>query len=539
MIIDLARIIYEQDTFVGLNKIAEILSRDKIYTSPCIYFLSMLDDAYVNVSGNYGATKLPVDVPRNTQTEIVVKREECTLAFVTGDLQNAVPHGIKEVVSSLLLYFFELMFSANYFKEIRKPIDFTNTSLYYPETVALLSSALGMPMVAIRKLSTNDDLKCLCFYEFGKPTISGNDFFDSDMPPPFKEVLVNSENMLAENRQAEIVPTYHCNIDLNNPTYAFLKNNLSLEKVKTFIIFPIIYGHELFGVMSCASRCRYVFSENQKNAISGLMQIIGVAISNYLRYHEAQELHVFRTEQIVDTTAVEVAKSTKHELSNAQAETSTMLVELKRAVATNQTNKIQAAIGKLETAIDNLLPSIQKLSFGDKADSDKIETSIKAIWDGVTVLFSERLKRSQISTYYQGPECKGLFHAEMLKNAFLNLILNSIDAFKTQTMRGRKITVVTTSVGNGTRCQIDFSDNAGGLIMSPSSYRIPEHISRAQPDLPLKELIFLPKVSSKGGLGSGWGLYLVRRAVSMHKGSIDLINAKNGCTFRIDIPCRP
>ncbi len=54
--------------------------------------------------------------------------------------------------------------------------------------------------------------------------------------------------------------------------------------------------------------------------------------------------------------------------------------------------------------------------------------------------------------------------------------------------------------------------------------------------MPIKEMIFLPKVSSKKGLGSGWGLYLVRRAIDMHKGSIDLIDRRNGCMTRIVLP---
>lgn len=533
----ISEVLLEQDPRIGLSRMLDILSNNGTFTQPSVYFLSVLDNCYKKIAGVSRENTLSIDFNTKSHTIVNSERDECILAFVIGEVFDDVQYEDKRLISGILLHFYDQYFYTNYFKEIRRPIDFTNPAAYYEETAELLSSALGMPMVAIRRLNSDDDLESLCFYDTEKPPSQGEGFLASEMPLPFMKLLKKTEKLLEENKLEEIRPAYHCNIDAHDPQYAFLNRSSTLKLVKTFVIFPVVYGHDLFGIMSCASRCRYVFSDIQKHAVGGLMQIIGVAISNFLRYHEAQELHLFRTEQIIDTTAVEVAKSTKHELINAQAEVSTMLLGLKRAVNTNQSKKIQPALRKLEAAVDNLLPSIQKLSFGDKADKELDETSIKAIWNRVIILFSERLKRMGIEPNYQGPDCNGLYHSEMLQNAFLNLILNSIDAFKTQKKRGRKISIVTSIVSAGTKCQIDYSDNAGGLNQIKSSYRIPDLLPKTHPDMPLKELIFLPKVSSKGGLGSGWGLYLVRRAISMHKGSINLVDHKNGCTFRIDMPC--
>jgi nitrogen-specific signal transduction histidine kinase len=46
--------------------------------------------------------------------------------------------------------------------------------------------------------------------------------------------------------------------------------------------------------------------------------------------------------------------------------------------------------------------------------------------------------------------------------------------------------------------------------------------------------IFLPGVTTKPA-GSGYGLYLVRRALDSHHGSIDLVDYRNGISFKISI----
>lgn len=532
----LTTVLLAQDPYAGIQRLVDALAERSDISCPRVYFLSTFENLFVKMSKGEAPRTLPIDYPDSTDHIICSERNRCIVALVTANTPIIVENYVLELIKGMLLHFYDQCFATKYFTEIRKPVDFTNIDTYYKETAQLLSNALGMPMVAIRRLTADGDLECLSFFDTDGNPNTTQDFLAEEMPPPFHRVVKHTEKLIERGDLEHIEPAYHCDIDLAHPDYGFLTRNIALRKVKTFIIFPIVYGHELFGILSCACRCGYVFSELQRHAVEGIMQIVGVAISNFLRYHEAQELHVFRTEQIIDTTAVEVAKSTKHELINAQAEVSTMLVGIKRALKTNNSAKIQSAVLSLENSIDKLLPSIQKLSFGDNADRTLEKTTVKAIWSDVITLFSERLKRMGIETNFQGPDCEGYFYPEMMKNAFLNLLLNSIDAFKTHKKRGRKISVVTSLISAGQKCQIDYSDNAGGLIQTHSSYRIPEAIPKVHADMPLKELIFLPKVSSKNGLGSGWGLYLVRRAINMHRGSINLIDSKNGCTFRLDIP---
>ena len=537
----LAEFFLEQDPYEAVQRVADALEKDAKIERPRVYFVSTLKNRFIRVSGMRRET-LPIAFPAEEGACLVKsERDGCVLAFVVSDNNEAgLPEETRKTVQGMLLHFFDQCFVANYVKKIRKPVDFTKTDTYYEETARLLSEALGMPMVAIRRLNADGDLEELCFFDHEGRPISNQGFSAKNMPPPFLDVFNDTEDRIKKDDLGNIHPEYHCDIDLSDPKYEFLTRNRLLRQVKTFVIFPVVYGHDLFGMMSCASRCRYVFSDFQKHAVSGLMQIIGVAISNFLRYHEARELHLLRTEQIVETTAVEVAKSTKHELNNTQAEVSTRFVEVKKAVTTNQTKLIPPALQVLGESIDKLIPSIQKLSFGDKGDKNPESASVKTIWNNAVELSSKRLKRTGIDHHHQGSDCAGEFYVEMMKNAFLNLILNSIDAFNGNRRKGgRKITVVASIVSGGKRFQIDYSDNAGGLVQSKSSYRIPEARQTEYSGMPMKELIFEPKVSSKGGHGSGWGLYLVRRAIETHKGSINLADAKNGCTFRIEMPIHP
>jgi C4-dicarboxylate-specific signal transduction histidine kinase len=118
----------------------------------------------------------------------------------------------------------------------------------------------------------------------------------------------------------------------------------------------------------------------------------------------------------------------------------------------------------------------------------------------------------------------------------LNLLFNSIDAFRDRPRQNRSITLVVQKESEASHSHVlDYSDNAGGIAFGKLS--VPEPIKEANPGMSLDQLIFQPKVTSKKTQkGAGWGLYLVRQALRLHNGSISLrANSKEGCTFRIQL----
>jgi signal transduction histidine kinase len=105
-----------------------------------------------------------------------------------------------------------------------------------------------------------------------------------------------------------------------------------------------------------------------------------------------------------------------------------------------------------------------------------------------------------------------------IKQVFLNLINNSVDAFVNKAIENREIIV--NLFCDEKEINIEFIDNAGGI------------------DSQIFEDIFEPYSSSKEAeQGTGLGLYLSKMIIEKNiKGSIFVQNTKNGAMFKILIP---
>ncbi len=101
-----------------------------------------------------------------------------------------------------------------------------------------------------------------------------------------------------------------------------------------------------------------------------------------------------------------------------------------------------------------------------------------------------------------------------LKQVFLNILMNSIDAVNKKT-KPRKIIVSTCTKNN--HVLIDISNNGPTI---PSQIR---------------EIIFEPFFTTKE-LGTGIGLYVCKKIIEKHNGSIKCISNKDLTTFRICLP---
>lgn len=115
-------------------------------------------------------------------------------------------------------------------------------------------------------------------------------------------------------------------------------------------------------------------------------------------------------------------------------------------------------------------------------------------------------------------------------HAFLNLIMNSIDAFSAYGKRRNRKIEVRIMPSNYAEVSLTYTDNAAGIDSSKI------YCNGVNSEIPLKELIFQPGITSKKDQGSGFGLYLVRQILTEHGGSIDLISHRNGVQFKIILP---
>jgi len=113
----------------------------------------------------------------------------------------------------------------------------------------------------------------------------------------------------------------------------------------------------------------------------------------------------------------------------------------------------------------------------------------------------------------------------------MNLAVNARDAMPT----GGKLTIETTNVRiDESYCRQHIGFRVGDYVLLTVSD------SGVGMDRETRERAFTPFFSSKGGKGTGLGLYIAHRIATQHGGSIDLVsNLGDGTTFTVHLPKGP
>jgi two-component system sensor histidine kinase/response regulator len=143
------------------------------------------------------------------------------------------------------------------------------------------------------------------------------------------------------------------------------------------------------------------------------------------------------------------------------------------------------------------------------------EVNLKVLLDAVFLNFKEDFIKENIKTYVSGSiSLDVMFVSEELKYIFMQLISNSMDAFKKRKVKRRVIDVVFNEDREYT--YITYKDSAGGVHALNMDY--------------LFDASFSTKENS-----SGIGLYLTKIFVEKNGGEVEVKNALDGLCFNIRI----
>jgi GAF domain-containing protein len=429
---------------------------------------------------------LPLPVGQIADEKVSAESPDSDVGYVLvqGKRTQADPDDVA-LIQSCIHELFRRRFVDIFFTEIRQSVDFADADTYYEKIAELLSKALSMDMVAIRYLiqrsqrpiSTQlDQLQNHAFYSYEHGIVSEDLNFDDEIPEPFQEAIDAAKESLRKNREQE--PLYEI-VEAGNPRYAFLDRDEVLRNVKCFVIFPIVSKDHngkayVYGLISCASSHANGFGDLQKNAVKTSMQLIGVAISNHVSYLEVRRLtgHVY--EQIFSATALELAQSAKHQLVNIEHELALGRKRLEkihpRAGEEEKFKDICDDIQKTEAAISD---ATRRLKF-NASPTEKLSEkpiAILDVWREAVDLTANRLEQARIKVTDHLPPSGGAFKDHLfrdwLKEAFLNLIFNSIQAFTSRPKHNRWIRLdLREDHQKSLMYHLDYSDSAGGLNMS-------------------------------------------------------------------------
>ena len=409
-------------------------------------------------------------------------------------------------------------------EEAQQPVRYNlPESDFYDEVLSLIALASQMEHIAIYELVDTTSLQCIARYGDSGPS-SGEDIdvIDSSTIPDLAKVISTH------------VPFASGSSTVDSDGLA--APGTPLPDAQSFILCPVLVGQDLFGVLYFGTDIDYEFTYDEVAGFQSIANGIGISIANYRHFHSTM-LSV-ATYQDVGTaiTAVEVAQAARHEGRAILDDAVTELVTLRQEIGRGAKSAGPLdSIDIIDRKLDDLSGVLDKIKVASKTPSrDRSSCTLREIWDQARSQVSGRLTVARVeSVSYEGPDVGINVAPDWFRQIFINLLLNSADAFSLNavTRRHRRIRFIVDKPNDKTAEYVStYIDNAGGI--NHSGLRA---LNGSPIVEPLEQAIFIPNVTSKPD-GSGWGLALVRRILKDHGGSIDLIDHRGGVTFRIRIP---
>lgn len=210
-----------------------------------------------------------------------------------------------------------------------------------------------------------------------------------------------------------------------------------------------------------------------------------------------------------------IARMIAHEVRNPLTNIGLANDQLKEFVESNDEgtmllNMVKKNGERINHLVSDLLNATRfaELNNAEFSINDLMEDAIAMAQDRIT------LNNLEIEKYYSSKTCRFFGDAEKLKIAFLNIILNALEAVKP----GKGIIRITTSPAPPNMCRVKISDNGIGMSQ--------ETISK----------IFEPFFTNKNK-GSGLGLTNAQNIIFNHKGNIDVESMPDrGSTVTVNLP---
>jgi two-component system, NtrC family, sensor kinase len=284
---------------------------------------------------------------------------------------------------------------------------------------------------------------------------------------------------------------------------------------------PLIAKGELIGLMNLSHKFnKDVYSHEDIELLDTLANQAAVAIENARLYEDLKKSksYIRRADRLASLGTLTAGLA--HEIRNPLVAIKTFTQLLPERIDDEEFRNhfLQIASGEVDR-ISSLINEL--LEFARPSEPKFNDEEINVILDGMILLISTESKKRKIEmTKYYDPHMPPVqVDREQMKQVFLNVLLNAIDA----TPENGEITVRTrsfTKPGGESYLQVEFTDTGCGI---PA-----EHL----------EEIFTPFFTTKTK-GSGLGLSISNQIIQDHKGYIDVESRINqGTSFFINLPLR-
>ena len=428
-------------------------------------------------------------------------------------------------VAKLLVVLFNRKFSVDLFEHASKPIDYLqDENSFHEDLKNLARESSKMPAGALR-ISRENKLTTVFFWNDWNTTPFLPQEWDVDLEdkstlPHFAKCLASGKVVSLEDR------------DLN---HSFLRRPQQ-SGVRAAVFCPINVRNDAIGVISLAMRRQYEFSDVEKKGFLNLANSIGVSLTNFSRAADAElDLHDgVRISQVL--TAVEIAQAARHSARADLDTLKTFILTANRLLDGNLDRKgklkIKETLQNCDSSIASCFKSLDDIKSAIRPPARKLKrVMVSSLFDSAKSQVRGRIVKNKVEVKWVGKDTEVECYPDHLKQVFLNLLLNSVDAFADLRRQGnRNIRArLHDFQENASNVVVRVEDDAGGVKVSELQMSANDH------EMSVEELVFAKDVTSKGSHGSGWGLYVSRKVVSDHGGHMSLIEYRNKTVFEITL----
>lgn len=295
-----------------------------------------------------------------------------------------------------------------------------------------------------------------------------------------------------------------------------------LKKKNISLIYPFIVMNQVRGIVCICSKDNDVpFDNNELQFLKIFLDQAGFAFENALLYQVQKERtrKMYRADRLA--TLGELAAGAAHEIRNPLTSIRSSIQFLKRKL--NDSTDIEMA-NDLISEVDRINEIIEgMLSFAKPQPLKKENTQLKTILLQTIQLVSNTARKEgiEISLDYQAAREDIFADPSQLKQVFLNIIMNSIQAIENEPGKIEINTILSDGQNKYTpEYLIEVIDNGKGISN--------ENIDR----------IFDPFYTTKNE-GTGLGLSISYGIINQHGGDIEFFsNPGKGTKVKIRIPLK-
>lgn len=291
--------------------------------------------------------------------------------------------------------------------------------------------------------------------------------------------------------------------------------------MRSSMIHPLAVDGNVLGAITFASaESKRLYTEADMERAAGYARHAALALSNILRYQKADEVSRIREHYL---------SVASHEIRTPLAVVSGFAALLIRQFETGTPDqeRVETLLGELRQGVDRLESLTEDLLVASSVERERKSLEFEEV--DLVELASEVIQRVRVANpdlngnirLTGESEVLGHWSPSLLDRALSNLIGNAVKYSADEV--DVRVAVRKTSPHNAS---VEVSD--AGIGVSETDY----------------DLLFMPfmrgSVARRMSDGTGLGLYITRKIVDRHGGTIDVDSTPGrGSTFTVNLPLRP